>query len=93
VGERHILESTQDPVLIDIISRLVRAESEDEMEACFEELHALNDVRSAEFRKAVERERKEKKIARRVGQSELERAAAEWGMEMPAKPEANGGGG
>ena len=36
-------------------------------------------------RKAVEKERREKKITRRVAQDELAAAAEEWGMAMPTK--------
>lgn len=77
------MEANEDGVFIDILSRLTRAEEEEDMDAAFEELQALNEVRERQFRKHVDKERAEEGIARRVGASALEEAAAEWGMELP----------
>ena len=85
-----MLFDTEDVLVVDIVSRLISAESEDVMKAGFEELERLFEVRQRDFQKAVAKERKEKDLPMRVGESELEQAAAEWGMEMP-KPKGQEG--
>jgi len=71
------MQSTEDPILIEILTRLTAADSEDEMNAAFDELSMLYQVRINEFRKAADEARKKADVPRRIGESELERAAAE----------------
>lgn len=80
-----LYSNTEDPLLIDILHRLINAEFEDVMDGCFKELEQLFNMRSNEFRKAADKERAKMGIVRMVGKDELAAAAEEWGMEMPSQ--------
>lgn len=84
-GEHMLIGSSQDIILIEVVSRISHAESKEESDASFEELGRLFEVREREFRKAADKERRESDVPRRAGEGELELAAAEWGMQMPER--------
>lgn len=88
-GERMLLERVEDPVLFDILTRLIASESEDEMDGCFGELRELNAAHQIEFDKALRKERAEKQLGgRRISEKELQDAADEWSsIGQPKEPE------
>jgi hypothetical protein len=91
-GEHMLLGSSQDVILIEVVSRLASSETKAALDASFEELGRLFEVREREFKKAADAARREADVPRRAGEGELEQAAAEWGMEMPPpKPKPQGG--
>lgn len=71
------MQGTEDPILIEILGKLTGADDEETMNAAFDELAMLYEVRAQQFRKAADKARKDADVPRRIGESELERAAAE----------------
>lgn len=76
-GESMLMQGTEDPILIEILGKLTGADDEETMNAAFDELSMLYEVRSQQFRKAADKARRDSDVPRRIGETELERAAAE----------------
>lgn len=87
-----LVENNSDAIYIDVVYRIINAETPEAMNAGFEELQILAEVRQQQFDKQVREARKKDDVPRREGEGALEAAAAEWGYqgrESPADSEGD----
>lgn len=85
-----MLERIDDPLTVDVFTRLFAAEDEETMELVFAELEQLGESLTAEYAKAVAKARVQRGVQRRESWSTLADAAAEWGFDFtpPSKEQS-----